>query len=85
MAPGDETSRVHHGGVSQAGGRSPRPSGDVCAESLCLGDSLETRGVLYSGARRLGGGVGNNIWVGKTSACCNLFSVRLDPSLYNAT
>ena len=65
MAPGDETSRVHHGGVSQAGGRSPRPSRDVCAEPLRLGDSLETRGVPYWGAGRLGDGVGNNIWAGR--------------------
>ena len=46
MGPGDETSR----GISQAGRRSPRLSDDVCADLLRLEDSLETRGVLSSGA-----------------------------------
>ena len=35
-ALGDETSRAHKGGAPRAGGRSPRPSGNVCAEFLRL-------------------------------------------------
>ena len=36
MARGDETPRAHQGGVPRAEGRSPRPSGDLCAEPLRL-------------------------------------------------
>ena len=90
MAPGDETPRAHQGGTPRAGGRSPRPCGDVCAEPLRLEASLETRGVPSSGAGPsqngtcLAGGIGSKIRAGRTTACFNLFSVRQDPSLYNA-
>jgi len=38
------------GGAPRAGGHSPRPSGDVCAEPLRLEGSPETRGVPSLGA-----------------------------------
>ena len=41
MAPGHETPRARPGGAPRAGGRSPRPSGDVCAEPLRLEGSPE--------------------------------------------
>ena len=50
MAPGHETPRARQGDAPRAGGRSPRPSGDVCAEPLRLEGSPETRGVPSSGA-----------------------------------
>ena len=50
MAPRHETPRTRRGGAPRAGGRSPRPSGDVCAEPLRLEGSPETRGVPPSGA-----------------------------------
>ena len=50
MAPGREPPRARRGGAPRAGGRSPRPSGDVCAEPLRLEGSPETRGVPSSGA-----------------------------------
>ena len=50
MAPGREPPRARRGGAPRAGGRSPRPSGDVCAEPLRLERSPETRGVSSSGA-----------------------------------
>ena len=74
IAPRDETSRAHQGGAPPAGGRSPRPSGDVCAEPLRLEDSLEARGVSSSGAGLsqngtcLGGGIGSKIRTGRTTA-----------------
>ena len=49
MAPGHETPRARQGGAPRAGGRSPRPSGDVCAEPSRLEGSPETRGVPSSG------------------------------------
>ena len=49
-APGDETPRARQGGAPRAGGRSPRPSGNVCAKPLRLERSPQTRGVPSSGA-----------------------------------
>ena len=42
--------RARRGGAPRAGGWSPRPSADVCAEPLLLDGSPETRGVPSSGA-----------------------------------
>ena len=50
IAPGQEIPRARRGGAPLAGGRSPRPSGDVCAEPLRLEGSPETQGVPSSGA-----------------------------------
>ena len=50
LAPGHEPPRARWGGAPRAGGRSLRPSGDVCAEPLHLEGSPETRGVPSSGA-----------------------------------
>ena len=50
MAPGLETPSARQGGGPHRGGRSPRPSSDVCAEPLRLEGSPETRGVPSSGA-----------------------------------
>ena len=47
---GRRNSAGSSGGAPRAGGRSPRPSDDVCAEPLRLEGSRETRGVLSSGA-----------------------------------
>ena len=58
------TPRARRGGVPRAGGRSPRTSGDVCAEPFCLEGSRETRGLPSSVAWRpqigtcSGGGIG---------------------------
>ena len=49
MAPGLESPRARQGGVPRAKGRSPHPSGDVCAEPFVLEGSPETRGVPSSG------------------------------------
>ena len=62
----------------------------TCARSPCASKLSETRGVPSSGAGPsqnetcLGGGIGSKIRAGRTTACCNLFSVRQDPNLYNA-
>ena len=85
MAPGLETPRARRGGASRARGRSPRPSGDVCAKPLRLEGSPETRGVPSSRAgpslngTRSGGGIGrksragrstvNYFWFGWTRVC----------------
>ena len=50
MVQGDEPPRVHERGASKAGGRSQRPSGDVCAKPLRLEHYLDARGVPSSGA-----------------------------------
>ena len=66
MAPEHETPRARRGGAPRAGGRSPRPSGDVC-EPLRLEGSPETRGVPLFGAGPSqdgtcsGGGIGRKI------------------------
>ena len=73
MAPGHETPRALRGGAPRAGGRSPRPSGDVCAEPLRLEGSPETRGVPSSGAglsqnaTHSGGGIGRKIRDGRST------------------
>ena len=73
MPPGDETPRARRGGAPRAGGRSPRPSGDVCAEPLPLEGSPETRGVPSSGAGPSqngtcsGGGIGRKIRAGRST------------------
>ena len=73
MAPGHETPRARQGGAPRAGGRSPRPSGGVCAEPLHLKGSLETRGVPSSGARPsqhgtcVGGGIDRKIRDGRSN------------------
>ena len=65
--------RARRGGAPRAGGRSPRPSGDVCAESLWFEGSPETRGVPSSGAGPsqngtcLGGGIGSKIRAGRST------------------
>ena len=43
MAPGHKTPRARRGVATRARGRSPRPSGNVCAEPLRLEDSPETQ------------------------------------------
>ena len=50
MAPGHERPPARRGGAPWAEGRSPRSSGDVCAEPLRLESSPATRGVPSSGA-----------------------------------
>ena len=50
MAPRHEPPRARQGGAPRAGGRNPRPSGDVCAEPLRLEGCPETRSVPSSGA-----------------------------------
>ena len=71
MAPGHETPRARRGGAPWTGGRSPRPSGDVCAEPLRLEGSPETRGVPSSGAEPFqngtcsGGGIGRKTCPGE--------------------
>ena len=88
MAPGQEIPRARRWGAPRAGGRSPRPSGDVCAEPLPLEGSPETRGVPSSGAGPsqngtcLGHVIGRKIRAGRSTVI--FFSVRQDPSLYNA-
>ena len=73
MAPGHETPRARQGGAPRAGGRSPRPSGDVRAEPLCLKGSPETRGVPSSGAGPSqnetcsGGGIGRKSRAGTST------------------
>ena len=76
------------GGAPRAGGRSPRPSDDVCAEPSRLESSLETRGVARSGAGPFqnrsccGGGIGGKIRArsknyfrfGTTRVCITLIS-----------
>ena len=70
------------GGCSSGRGRSLRPSRDVCAELLRLEGFLETQGVPSLEARPsyygrcLGGGIGSKARAGKTTACCDMFSVR---------
>ena len=70
-APGHETPRARRGGVPSAGGRSPRPSDDVCAEPVRLKGSPETRGVPSSRAGPSqngtfsGDGIGGKIRVGR--------------------
>ena len=73
MAPGLETPRARRGGASRARGRSPRPSGDVCAKPLRLEGSPETRGVPSSGAGPSQHGtcleseIGRNIQAGRSA------------------
>ena len=73
MAPRHETPRARRGGDPRAGGRSPRPSGDVCAEPSRLKGSPETQGVPSSGAGPSqngtcsGGGVGRKSRAGKSA------------------
>ena len=92
MAPGHETPRARRRGAHRAGGRRPRPSGDVCAESLRLEGSPETRGVPSSGAGpsqngtcsggdigrkiRAGGSAINYFWFGRTRVCIALVSLH---------
>ena len=69
MASGDETPRARQGGAPRAGGRSPRPSGEVC-QAPAPQSSLQTRGFPSSGAGPstngtcLGGGIGSKIRAG---------------------
>ena len=84
----DTKLRVHVGrGAPRAGGRSPRPSGDVCAELLRLECSPDTRGVPSSGVGPSqneacsGCGIARNCRAGRST----VFSVREDQSLYNAS
>ena len=65
--PGLETPRVRQGGVPRARGRSPRPSGDVCAEPLRPEGSPETRGVPSSGAGPSQNGTCTGGGIGKSS------------------
>ena len=73
MAPGHETPRARQGGAPRAGGRCPRPSGDVCAEPLRLEGSPETRDVSSSGAGPSqngtcsGGSIGRKIRAGRST------------------
>ena len=73
MAPRHEAPRVRQGGDSRAGDRSPRPSGDVCAEPLRLKVSPESRGVPSSGTGPSqngacsGGGISRKIRTGRNS------------------
>ena len=92
MTPGHETPRARRGGAPRAEGRSPCPSGDVCAEPLRLEGSPETRGVPSSGAGpsrngtcsggdigrkiRAGGSAINYFWFGRTRVCIALVSLH---------
>ena len=73
MAPGHETPRARRGGTARAGGHSPRPSGDLCAEPLRLEDSPDARGVPSSRAGPSqngtcsGGGIGRKIRAGRSA------------------
>ena len=74
MAPGHKkTPRARQGGAPRARGRSPRPSGDVCAKPLRLEGSPETRGVRSSGAGPSqngtcsGGGIGRKSRAGRST------------------
>ena len=85
MAPGHERPPARRGGAPWAEGRSPRSSGDVCAEPLRLESSPATRGVPSSGAGPSqngtcsGGGIGrkspaerstiNYLRFGRTRVC----------------
>ena len=79
MAPGHETPLARQGGAPRAGGRSPRLSGDVCAEPLRLEDSPDTRGVPSSGdgpsqnGTCSGGGIGRKIRAGRSTVNCFRF------------
>ena len=70
---GTRNSACSSGGAPRAGGRSPRPSGDMCAEPLRLEGSPETRGVPSSGAGPSqngtcsGGGIGRKIRAGRST------------------
>ena len=74
MSPGHETPRACRGGAPRAGGRSPRPSRDVCAETLRLEGLPETRDVPSPGAGPSqngtcsGGGIGRKIRAGRSAA-----------------
>ena len=48
--PGTRTPLARRGGVPRARGRSPRPSGDVCAEPLHLEGSPEIRYLVHTRA-----------------------------------
>ena len=73
FTPGHETPRARRGGAPRPGGRSPCPSGDVCAEPLRLEGSPETRGVPSSGAGPSqngtcsGGGIGRTTRAGRST------------------
>ena len=67
MAPRHETPRARRGGTSQAGGRSQRPSGDMCAEPLRLEGSPKTRCVPSSEAGRSQKGTCSDSGIGRTS------------------
>ena len=73
LAPGHEPPRARWGGAPRAGGRSLRPSGDVCAEPLRLEGSPETRDIPSSGAALSqnrtcsGGGIGSKIRAGRSA------------------
>ena len=79
MAPGHETPRARRGGVPRAGGRSPRPSDDACAEPLRLEGFPEPRGIPSSGAGPShngtcsGGGTGRKIRVGRRAVIYSPF------------
>ena len=84
MARGDETPRSYQGGTPRAGGRRPPPSRYVCAEPLRLEvlgkpQAFPFRGLGPPRAERVWGGKNR---AGRTTACCNLISVRQDASLY---
>ena len=84
---GTRDSACSSGGALRAGGRSPRPSGNVCAEPLRLEGCQETRGVPSSGVGPSqngtcsGCGIARNCRAGRST----VFSVREDQSLYNAS
>ena len=71
--PGHETPRGGQGGPRRARGRSPRPSGEVCAESPRLEGSPEIGGVPPSGAGPSqngtcsGGGIGRKFRPGRST------------------
>ena len=67
MAPGHETPRARRGVAPRAGGRNPRPSGDVCAEPLRLEGSPETQGIPSSGAGPSQNGTCSGGSIGKKS------------------
>ena len=79
MAPGEETLWADQGGDPWAGGCSPRPSSDVCAELLLLDDlwkpeAFPLRGLDPPRTERVWGVAPvARTGPGEKTACCNLF------------
>ena len=87
MALRRETPHAHQGGDLRAGGLSPRPSGDVCAEPLRVEGSPETRLVPTSGAGPSQNGTCSGGGIGRKSraARCNVFLFRFGKTKVSMT